>query len=88
MSGDLTPDATGTYKRGPRINGEPSYSRLDNAWHVYYDDDDGWHYITTTLGVPPAPHAPGWTYIGKPLPDPAVFSPNLDAIGDATWTIL
>ena len=63
MSGELTPDATGTYQSAGLTNGFPSWRRLDNNWALWRADS-GYAILSEQLGILPTGDDPFWTYSG------------------------
>jgi len=88
VAGTLNPDATGTYTEGALVNGRPSYSRADNAWHIWWEDTSNppWKYwrLTSILGTYTLP---GWA-TGSLTTDPPTgdYAPLRYTTGTATVT--
>ncbi len=54
VTGELTPDATGTYLPIGPWNDKPAYELASNGWYIWWDGVDAWM-ITATLGVVAGP---------------------------------
>lgn len=80
VTGDLTPDATGTYRIAGVHNGENYLRRDDGAYFVWWDNVAGW-YISPALDIT-LPSS--WQKIGGTID--GVYTPFGLAVGIATVT--
>ncbi len=80
MTGDLTPDATGTYENAGEYSGKRYYQRVPDDWFIWWDGDDAWT-ISAELGIGP-PNS--WLRIDPDIE--GLYLPILPATGDATVT--
>ncbi len=82
MTGELTPDVTGTYNPIGPYNDKPSYEIVGTGWYIWWDGIDTWN-ISTLRGTQGADY---WTRT-DPLIE-GLYSPGGTAIGDATVTVI
>lgn len=78
MTGELTPDSTGTYNLFGRYEGKQTFKLTTGDWYIWWDGTDTWN-ISTVIGTQGADF---WTRT-----DPAiegVYDPGGTAVGDAT----
>lgn len=80
VTGDLAPDATGTYRDGGEWLGKRYYQHVPPPWHIWWDGIDSWR-ISFLLGDPATT---GWIRIDPNIE--GVYDPYGDATGDATVT--
>lgn len=50
VTGELTPDATGTYNDAGEHNGKRYYELAGNGWFLWWDGDANW-LLSTEIGV-------------------------------------
>ncbi len=80
VTGELTPDATGTYEDAGEYNGKRSYELTGNGWFIWWNGIDKW-VISTERGV-----ATGnwWARVDPNIE--GLYTPQDTALGDATVT--
>ena len=78
VTGDLTPDATGTYEDAGEHYGERYYQRTPNGYFLWWNGLDTW-YISTELDIP---GAAWWQRIDPNIE--GIYAPGGTAVGDAT----
>ncbi len=80
VTGELTPDATGTYEDAGEFNGKHYYNR-NSDWYIWWDEDAGNWYISTTPGTPGEGY---WTRNDPNIE--GIYTPTLPVTGEATVT--
>ncbi len=80
VTGELTPDVTGTYNDAGEFNGKRYYQLAGNGWYIHWDGDINW-LINDNLG------GPGANFWRRSQPTiPGQFFPQDGAVGIATVT--
>jgi len=80
VTGDLTPDVTGTYENGGEYEGKRYYQRTVDPWYIWWNGISHW-FISEVLGLTGVAR---WSRM-----DPDIegeYEPLGDALGDATVT--
>ncbi len=80
VTGDLTPDATGTYEDAGEHNGKRYYVRGDSAYYIWWHLAGSW-IISTDLDV----LAPGHWFRMDPSIE-GLYEPDGTYLGDPTVT--
>lgn len=78
VTGELTPDITGTYNPIGPYNSMPSYEIAATGWFIWWDGSENWK-ITSVLGVEEEDF---WTRNNVSIE--GIYTPGGTAIGDAT----
>lgn len=81
VTGDLTPDATGTFELAGTHEGKDYYKRKDGAWFIWFAGEDR-YYMTPELGHPSSTQ---WGHNGPTIE--GEYYPEFDAFGIATVTL-
>lgn len=82
-AGTVTPDSTGCYYETGIYNGEPYFTRDDDAWLIWYSPKPEWGtytwYLTTVLGASPGNY---WRKMKtSPQPPTGTYTPTAGASG-------
>jgi len=80
VTGELTPDVTGTYEDAGEYNGRRYYQRTPNGWLLWWNGVTT-YFISTALGVQGVSF---WNRVTEQ--PPGQYFPQGDAIGEATVT--
>ncbi len=78
VTGDLTPDVTGTYEDAGEYNGKRYYQRTPNGWFIWWDGVEFWDISQAPGSIMPI----SWFHN---FPDiEGLYSPGAGASGNAT----
>ena len=81
----LNPDATGTYQRIADVAGYTAARRLDDAYTIYYDENDLNYYLIAGTVIPPSPLTNGWFRWAPGTPIDGRYQPLGTYTGTATF---
>ena len=87
VSGDLTPDATGTYEPTTVTNGKPAWASTTPGWYVYWDIDFELWILNSVLGQAGTDAGPHWESGAGDDPTAIEYYWANGATGVATFTL-
>lgn len=77
MSGELEPDATGTYERAADHDGKPTWTRQDAQWSIWYNASHNRYFLSQTIGQYPGDFEDAWyENLTGPIPPPTLWPWN------------